>query len=788
MTPDMWLILLILALAVVLLVTEWIPMEVTALLAIGAVYMSGLLKASEALAGFSNPAVVTIWAVFIISGGLTRTGAANILGRAVLRMAGQGEAMLIVVIMITAGVLSAVMNNVAVAALMLPVAMDVARKTGTPPSRLLLPLAYGSLLGGLTTQIGTPPNILVTEALLDAGLPSFSFFDFTPIGLTLMLCGTAFMALVGRHLLPRGPVEKSVTGNQGAKAWQDRYRLEEYLLRLRVPLHSALIGRTLAQTRIGSALGLNVIAITRAGGTLLSPQPTETIEADDLLLAVQGSAENTGTCSEWCGLIMETRNADILDPYFTEVKVAEMALEPGSPFIGQALHAINFHDRFKATVLALRRGATIHRTALQDRILEQDDLLLVAGRFEDLEALKGAAEWGRFRYVDRTEIMAVYRLHEHLLLLRVPPDAALSGKTLMESRLGDALGSRVLGVLRGDEHIFLPESDQRLQPEDRLILAGRPSQFAVLQALGTMPVESADPASVKDLVSEPYGVVEAILSPHSKLEQVTLRQLRFREKYGLNVLALWRGGKVLRTGLRDMALRFGDALLLFGPRDKLRLLGQEPDFIVLTETAQEPPRLHKMKISVPILVAVLFPVLMGWMPIYIAAVVGAALMVLTGCLTMEEAYRQIEWKAVFLIAGILPLGVALDQTGAAGLIAQQVVQWVGPWGPLGVMFGMVALTFAATCFVPTAALVVLMAPIVLNTSAAMGLSPHGLMMAVAMAASASLITPIAHPANLLVMGPGGYRFLDYFKIGGLLTLVIAALLMLLMPVLWPLVP
>jgi di/tricarboxylate transporter len=218
------------------------------------------------------------------------------------------------------------------------------------------------------------------------------------------------------------------------------------------------------------------------------------------------------------------------------------------------------------------------------------------------------------------------------------------------------------------------------------------------------------------------------------------------------------------------------------------MLGREPDFIVLTQAAQEELRVHKMKLSVLILGGVLLPVLLGWVPIYIAAVMGAALMVLSGCLTMEEAYRQIEWKAVFLIAGMLPLGGALNQTGAAKLIAEGVVGLVGPYGPNAVMLGLIALTFLATCFIPTAALVVLMAPIVLNTSADMGLAPQGLMMAIAMAASASFATPISHPANILVMGPGGYRFIDYLKVGGLLTLVTLVVLMTVMPLFWPLSP
>ena len=177
---------------------------------------------------------------------------------------------------------------------------------------------------------------------------------------------------------------------------------------------------------------------------------------------------------------------------------------------------------------------------------------------------------------------------------------------------------------------------------------------------------------------------------------------------------------------------------------------------------------------------------MGWLPIYIAVVIGAAFMVLTKCLTMEEAYRYIEWKAVFLIAGMLPLGTALDKSGAAGLLAENVVGLLGPFGPYGVLFGLLVITFMATSIIPTAALVVLMVPIALNTSASLGMSPHALMMGIALAASSSFTSPISHPANVLVMGPGGYRFTDYMKVGIPLTLVVLVVLMLVLPIFWPL--
>jgi di/tricarboxylate transporter len=374
------------------------------------------------------------------------------------------------------------------------------------------------------------------------------------------------------------------------------------------------------------------------------------------------------------------------------------------------------------------------------------------------------------------------------MVMRVSQDSVLVGKSLKESRMGDALGSRVLGIMRGNDPILMPEPWEILQADDSLVVEGRMSDFEMLHGLEELEIERRTQPAINKLVSGNIGLLEAILSPHTTLAGKTLRQLNFREKYGLNVLAIWRQGQAYRSNLRDTALRFGDALLVLGPREKLKMLGREPDFIVLTETAQEELRLDKMKISILIMGGILLPVIIGWVPIYIAAIVGAALMVLFGCLTMEEAYRHIEWKAVFLIAGMLPLGTALDQTGAAKLIAEGVVSLVGPYGPRAVMFGLVALTFSATCFVPTAALVVLMAPIVLNTSMDMGLSPYAFMMAIAMAASASFMTPISHPANILVMGPGGYRFLDYFKIGGLLTLVILVIIVGVLPLYWPLIP
>ncbi len=784
MTPDIVLIFSILAVAVLFLITEWIPMEVTALLSLGAVALTGLVSPAEALSGFSNPAVVTIWAVFILSGGLTRTGVAKVIGNFVLRLAGSRETRMIVVIMVTGGMMSAIMNNVAVAALMLPVVMDIARHTGITPSRLLMPLAYGSLLGGLTTQIGTPPNILVSDALRDEGLAAFTFFDFTPIGLVIMCAGIAFMVLVGRHLLPQRDVVKETT-NHKKSDWQNQFDLQERLFQVKVPHNSILINKSLAQIRMGSVLGWNIIGITRRDHTLLAPGPTDTLQAGDRL-TVEGRFENLNELANWHQLVVEPDGIDLEEPYSDEIKIGEALVPVNSRFVGSTLNALGFRAKFGLNVLALRREDQVKRTNLADEPLQRNDILLMAGPTEHLEKIKDQTGFEQFRYVERSELRQVYHLHEQLMVMQVPAESVLVDKTLKQSRLGDTLGSRVFGILRSANPIIMPEPDEVLQAGDRLVVEGRLSDFEILRGLEQLEIDRRTQPNIEKMVSAEVGLVEAILSPQTTLEGKTLRQINFREKFGLNVLSIWRRGRAYRSNLRDMDLQFGDALLLLGPRNKLQLLGNEPDFIVLTESAQRELRLEKMNLSMFIMAGILLPVILGWVPIYIAAVIGAALMVLTGCLTMEEAYRQIEWKAVFLIAGMLPLGTALDQTGAARLIAENVVAVVGPLGPYAVMLGLVGLTFLATCFVPTAALVVLMGPIALNTASNMALSPQTFMMAIAMSASASFMTPISHPANILVMGPGGYRFGDYIKIGGLLTLVIMAIIIVVLPLFWPL--
>jgi len=783
MTFDIGLVLGILIVSFVLFVTEWIRMDVTALLVLGVLAVSGLVQPNEALAGFSNPAVVTVWAMFMLSAGLTQTGVANVIGRQVLKLAGTRETRIVAIIMITSGVLSAFMNNIGVAALMLPVVMDVARRTERPPSRLLMPLAFGSLLGGLTTLIGTPPNLLVSEALRENGHESFGLFDFAPVGGAVMLAGTAFFALIGRRWLPERDPGRESTG--GGPDVQSDYALQETTVEVRVPRASPLVGKTLEQSRLGFATGLNVFAVVRGEEVFTTPGGSFVLQGDDRL-EVEGHLERLEELRGWRELVVEQSDLGLESLVFGGVELAELQVAPDCDLIGKNLRQTDFRNRFGVIVLALRREGQVQLTGLADSPLCAGDRLLAQGHRLRIDELRNCAEFEASTPEPTMTLAQHYQLQERLFAVRVPMESVLIGRSLRESRLGDALALAVLGIIRDDDAWLLPESDEQLRANDRLLVRGKAEDLDVFRGLQDLEIESGSARGLQALESDEVGLVEATLSPRSRLVGKTLPQLEFRTRYGLQALAILREGEAHRSGLRDMPLRFGDVLLLFGKRDRAATLASEPDFIVLTQTLHDTTRNERAPLAVLILAAVLAPVLLGFLPIAIAAVGGATLMVLFRCLTMEEAYRSVEWRAIFLIAGMLPLGLAMQQTGAANLIAEGVLQVAGSLGPWGVVIGLYLVTAAATMVIPTAALVVLMAPIVLKASADMGIPPQSSMMAMAIAASASFTSPISHPANLLVMGPGGYRFKDYVKIGVPLTILVLIVTLLVLPWFWPL--
>ena len=353
MTWEIALVLGILAIALVLFITEILRMDVVALLVLGVLALTGLVDSTEALSGFSNPAVITVWAMFILSAGLTRTGIADVLGRQVLRLAGKSEVTLIVVIMLTAGGLSAFMNNIGVAALMLPVVVDIARRTEIAASRLLMPLAYGSLLGGLTTMIGTPPNLLISGALRDAGETSFSLFDFAPVGIGALVVGTLFVALWGRRILPFRT--SGVGKKRSQRNLRAMYGLQERTFMMRIPNNAILVGKSLAASRIGSAVGLIVIALDRQGKIEALPSRKTILAAGDKLL-VQGRLDRFEELRRWSEVVIE-REAPLLKTLANErVSLVEARIADDSALIKRLVNHSDFRRRFGVNVLAIRRN------------------------------------------------------------------------------------------------------------------------------------------------------------------------------------------------------------------------------------------------------------------------------------------------------------------------------------------------------------------------------------------------------------------------------------------------
>jgi len=758
-------------------------MDVVALLVLASLVLTGLVSPPDAVAGFSNAAVIAVWAMFILSDGLTRTGIADIIGQSVLRMAGRHEVRMIVVIMLTAGTLSAFMNNIGVAALMLPVVVDIARRTRIAASRLLMPLAYGSLLGGLTTLIGTPPNLLISDALVSNGFRPFRLFDFTPLGSALLIVGTLFIAFVGRHLLPRKNPERE-TQRRSQRNLRAQYGLLSRSFRMRVPEGSILVGKSLAQSRLGSAAGLIVLALERQGKSELLPSKQTLIAANDELL-VQGRLDRFHEFQRWSELVIE-REAPVLQGLMAgQVRVLEVTVGPDSALIAEPLNHLGFRKRYNANVLAIRRGELVRRENLGFVPLKAGDFLLLQASPESAEEIEHSAEFSDCREVDEEQLSEIYRLQERIFVVRVPRESVLAGDTLSRSRFGEAFDFRLLALFREGELTIMPEADMPLTGGDLLLIQGREEDLDVLRGLQELQIEPGNQPTANVLESDRLSLLEATLDPRSSLAGQPLSEMSFRERYGLELVAIWRNGEAIRSNLDQHILQLGDALLLLGPHPKLQLLERDSDFLLLTPVGQRTKDTSKAPIAAGILAAVVLSVLSGWLPIYIAAVIGATAMVLTECLTMEDAYRAIEWRAIFLIAGMLPLGTAMEDSGAAQFLAELTMSLLGPLGVWWVIGGLYLITSIGTMIIPTAALVVLMSPIVLSATGDLGIAPQTAMMAVAMAASASFTSPISHPANVLVMGPGGYRFTDYLKLGLPLTVLVFAATMLLLPWFWP---
>ena len=776
MTPQIGFLFALLAVMVYLFLTEKLPVDLTAFLGLAVLIFTGYLTPAEAFTGFSSPAVITMLSVFIVGAALLETGVADIIGGRIHSIVGDSETRLIIVLMVTCGVLSAFMNNIAATAVLMPAVATIARNAGLAPSRLFMPLAFGAILGGTTTLVGTPPNILAAQMLAERGLEPFSLFDFTPIGLAILALGVIYMLTLGRKLLPKRE-------QHGPAAIESRdlaqvYQLEEHLFSIRLPEDTPIAGKTLAQTRLGNTLGIKVLEVIDASGKRRIASAETVLHPSDVLV-VDSQATRLGELLRMQELeVEEIRLAELPTPVRGVGGIRARVVD-GSPLIGRSLRALEFRGRFGLVVVGARRREDLHRVELADWVLQAGDEIFALGSRERIGELAGHPD---FEDVE-LGLGPIRALISELHLLRIPQASSLVGKSIGDSRLGELVGLTVAGLIRDNETHLAVSPDEVLQAEDQLLIGGDPQRLVTLVELGEVSLESETEESV--LESEQVGMVEAALAPRSSAIGHTLADLEFQKRYGLLALALWREGEPRHVDFAGVPLRLGDALLLHGPRENIRRLAADPDFVVLSQADQAPRRLSKAKWAFASLLLMVLLVATGTQPIHVAAFTAASLAILFGALTMQEAYRAIEWKAIFLVAAVLPVGMAMERTGAAMFLADGVTTLAGPLGNHATLAALVVLASMLSQGLDGAPSVVLLAPVVINAADTLGISPYPLMMGVSLAASAAFMTPFSHKANLLVMGAGGYRSSDYLKVGSPLTLLIFILLVLMVPIFFP---
>lgn len=599
MNPENFLVLIILAFSIILFISEKIRADVVALLSLLALTLTGILSAEEAFSGFSNPAVITVWSVFIVSGGVTSSGIGDKIAHWLLRLAGKSQRRLTAMIMVTVGFLSAFMNNIGAVAILLPAVLTISKKTNLAPSKLLIPLAWASLMGGNMTLIGTPPNILASGILASyPNLTPFNFFDFTPMGLIVLTTGIVYMLLIGNRLLP----ERTPGGDL-----QARYPMSKYLSEVQIMPDSPLVGKTIKQAALIERFGVFIVHI-------------------------------------------------------------------------------HPHD------------------------------------------------------------------HPHHAITP-SPDYHLNA---------------------GDDLHIQAEADDILRAVQDLKLTPIPNQ----QIDSTEMKTSSDTLFQSEITLAPYGAYDG----------KTLEEINFRARYGISVLAIQHNGQTLFTRLGKIRLHIGDSLLVQGPAEKINLLANNHNFLLLDLGSNEKKLSIKSFLSVLILLGVVASAASGLLHISTAMLIGAVAMILTRILTIDEAYQSIEWKSVFLIAGMLPMGIALETTGTANLIANFVINLLGNQNTIAVMIGLFIMTALLTEVISNAAAAVLVVPIAIDAALTLGANPKTFVMAIVIAASTSFLMPIGHQVNIIVFGPGGYKFTDYPKVGVWLNIIMLLITIIILPLIWPLFP
>ncbi len=598
LTPEIVLTLAIALGALALFVWNRVRVDVVGIIVMATLILSGLVTPQEGISGFANEAMITVAAMFVLSAGLVRTGAIDILGKWVARLAGKSELRLLVVTLAIVIPLSAFINNTPVVVVMIPVILGLTRELGLAPSRLFMPISFGSQMGGTLTLIGTSTNLLVAGLVLELGLERIRLFDITPPALVLTVVGVAYLLTVGRWLTP-------------------------------------------------------------------------------------------------------TREAT-------------------------------------------------------------------------------------------TDLVASYELREYLSALVVEDDSPLAGRTLRDSRFGEEHGLQVIGIERDGERIHFPRGGTTIHAGDHLLVRGKIPNIARIEQVEHLRIAGSKPAFPIDEESEKAEqkeketrLAELIVPPRSPVVERTLRHLNFRGRYGVPVLAIQRHGEPLHDRLADITLEPGDVLLVQGSNEELRQLHRSGDLALLGAVDLPARRTRRLKFSVPILIMVVLLAAFEILPILVSAILGVIAMFITGCVTPDEAYEEVDWMVLILLGSIIPLGIAMQNTGTAQFIAGGMLRLTEPLGLFGTLAAFYLLTSLLTELISNNAAAVVLTPIAVATGLALGVSPLPYVIAVMIAASNSFMTPIGYQTNTFIYGPGGYRFSDFIRVGGPLNLIMLLVATFVIPFFFP---
>jgi di/tricarboxylate transporter len=582
-SANIFLTLGVVVVALIFFVGEWFPVDFVAICVAVVLILLKLVTPEEGIAGFSNSATITVMAMFILSAGVSRTGAIQIVRDLLLKWGGKNASQQILAMGSIVGTISAFINNTAVVAVFLPIIEEWCRKQKISPSKLLIPLSYVTVLGGMITVIGTSTNILASGLSEKLGYGEFQLFQFTTLGVLTFLTGLIYLAIAAPILLPdRKPLS--------SQSLSENYGLQDYVSEVIIPPSSSLIGQTLRGNNIQRKFDLDVLEIIHQGNHF--PQP------------------------------------------------------------------------------------------LTDKVLSAGDILIVRGSRKDVLNIR------------------------------------------------DEKGVEILADMKFNKGLD------------------------------------------KELNEGEEKLAEVLILSNSRLIGSTLKELRFRQRYNATVLAIRRGEELVRDRLGKVSLQFGDLLLIQGPKDSFIGLQTTRELLVLEEREVETLKLSKAWISIAIILGVIIVSAFDWIPILVASLVGVILMVVTGCLKPGEIYGSVRWDVIFLLAGLIPLGTAMDNSGTTQWLANQLIGLGGNLSGYWILLFFYLITSILTEILSNSATVVLMIPLAVKVAESLQLNPYAFMFAVTFAASNSFMTPIGYQTNTMVYGPGGYRFIDFARIGAPLNLIL----------------